>query len=126
MPWTAARQSPLSLEFSRQEYWNRLPRPPPGDLLNPGIKPTSLTSPALAGGFFTTSTTWEAQEEMYFVLKMLSCGEGGWMGVRAWWLQLYRHRGQGGLMEKVTFEQMFVFGCFVWLSCKACKSLVFS
>ena len=34
--------------------------PPPGDLPNPGIKPTSLTSPALAGGFFTTSTTWEA------------------------------------------------------------------
>ena len=59
---------------------------------------------------------------MYFVLKMLSCGEGGWMGVRGWWLQLCRHRGQGGLMEKVTFEQMFVFGCFVWLSCKACRA----
>ena len=44
------------------------------------------------------------------------------MGVRGWWLQLCRHRGQGGLMEKVTFEQMFVFGCFVWLSCKACRA----
>ena len=41
--------------FSRQEYWNRLPSPSPGDLPNPGIKPVSLTSPALAGGFFTTS-----------------------------------------------------------------------
>ena len=46
--------------FSRQEYWSGLPFPTPGDLSNPGIEPTSLTSPALAGGFFTTSTTWEA------------------------------------------------------------------
>ena len=46
----------------RQEYWGWLPRPPPGDLPDPGIKPTSLMSPALAGGFFTTSATWEALE----------------------------------------------------------------
>ena len=44
-----------SVEFSRQEYWNRLPFPPPGDLLDSGIKPESLLSPALAGGFFTTA-----------------------------------------------------------------------
>ena len=42
------------MEFSRQGYWSRLPFPPPGDLLNPVIKPTSLASPALAGWFFTT------------------------------------------------------------------------
>ena len=48
--------------FSRQEYWNGLPCPPPGNLPEPGIKPASLKSPALAGRFFTTSTTWEAQE----------------------------------------------------------------
>jgi len=48
--------------FSRQEYWSGLPFPPPGDLPNPGIEPTFLTSPALAGGFFTTSTTWKALE----------------------------------------------------------------
>ena len=47
-------QSPLSMEFSRQEYWSRLPIPPPGDLPNSGIEPTSPASPALAGGFFTT------------------------------------------------------------------------
>jgi len=46
--------------FSRQEYWSGLPCPPPGDLPNPGINPTSLMSPALVGGFFTTSATWEA------------------------------------------------------------------
>ena len=46
--------------FSRQEYWSGLPFPSPGDLPNPGIKPRSLTFPALEGVFFTTSTTWEA------------------------------------------------------------------
>ena len=59
-PWTVARQAPLSMRFSRQEYWGGLPFPPPGNLPNPGIEPSSLMSPALAGGFFTTSTTWEA------------------------------------------------------------------
>ena len=53
-PRTVARQAPLSLEFSRQEYWNRLLFPTPGDLLDPGIKLWSLASPALADGFFTT------------------------------------------------------------------------
>ena len=48
-----AHQAPLSMEFSRQEYWSGLPFPPPGDLLNPGIKPEFFTSPALAGRFFT-------------------------------------------------------------------------
>ena len=52
-----ARQVPLSMGFLRQEYWSGLPWPPPGDLLNPGIEPMSLMSPALASGFFTTSTT---------------------------------------------------------------------
>ena len=59
-PWAAAHQSSLSMGFSRQEYWNGLPFPSPGDLLDPGIEPTSLMSLALAGVFFTTSTTWEA------------------------------------------------------------------
>ena len=51
----ATHQAPLSMGFSRQEYWSRLPFPTPGDLPNPQIKPGSLASPALAGGFFTTS-----------------------------------------------------------------------
>ena len=58
--WTVARQAPLSMDFPRQEYWSDLPCPPPGDLHNPRIEPTSLTSPALAGGFFTISAAWEA------------------------------------------------------------------
>ena len=58
--WTIAHQAPLSKGFSRQEYWRGLPCPPSGDLPDPGIEPTSLISPALAGGFFTTSATREA------------------------------------------------------------------
>ena len=54
-PWTVARQAPLSMEFSRQKYWCRLPFPPPEDLLDPGIKRTSSVSPVLAGGLFTTA-----------------------------------------------------------------------
>ena len=58
---TIAYQAPLSIRFSRQEYWSGLPCPPPGDLPNPGIKHMSLMSPALPGRFFTTSATWEAR-----------------------------------------------------------------
>ena len=54
-PWTVAWQAPLSMKFFRQEYWSGVPFPPPGDPSNPGIKSTSLASPELAGGFFTTS-----------------------------------------------------------------------
>ena len=59
--WTIAHQAPLFVGFSRQEYWSRLLCPPPGDPHDPGIKPRSPVSPALGGGFFTTSNTWEAQ-----------------------------------------------------------------
>ena len=60
MLWTVVHQAPLSMEFSRQEYWSGLPCPPPGHLPNPETEPTSLVSPALAGRFFTTRATWEA------------------------------------------------------------------
>ena len=52
--------APLSIGFFRQEDWSGLPFPSPGDLPNPGMELVSLTSPTLAAGFFTTSTTWEA------------------------------------------------------------------
>ena len=60
MNWTVAHQAPLSMGFSRQEYWSWLPCPPPGDLSDPEIEPPSLMLPSLAGGFFTTSSNWEA------------------------------------------------------------------
>ena len=55
--WTESRQAPLSMGFLRQEYWSGLPFPSPGDLPDSGIEPVSVTSLALAGRFFTTSTT---------------------------------------------------------------------
>ena len=58
--WTVAHQAPLSMGFSRQEYWRRLPFPPPGDPPNSEIEPVSLKSPSLAGGFFTSSAAWVA------------------------------------------------------------------
>ena len=56
-PWTVACQPPLSMEFSRQEYWSGLPLPSPWDIPNLGIESVSPVSPELAGGFFTTSAT---------------------------------------------------------------------
>ena len=64
--WTVAHQAPLSMEFSRQEYWSGLPFLNPVDLPDPGIEPVSFSSPALAGGFFTASSAW------MMVLLMLS------------------------------------------------------
>ena len=58
--WAAARQAPLSMGFSRQEFRSGLPCPPPGRLPDPGIEPVFLMSPALTDGLLTASTTWEA------------------------------------------------------------------
>ena len=59
-PMDHSPQAPLSMRFSRQEYWSGLPCPPPGDLSDPRTGLGSLMSSALAGRFFTTSATWEA------------------------------------------------------------------
>ena len=57
IPSSVAHQAPLSMGFSRPEYWSGLPFPPPEELPNPGIELASLRSPALAGGFFITSAS---------------------------------------------------------------------
>ena len=93
-----ALQAPLSMEFSRQEYWSDLPFPSPGDLPNQGIKIASLMPPALAGSFFTTSATWEALcmifllywfiwwiTVIYFYMLKQSCI----LGKHAWILYIY-------------------------------------
>ena len=91
-PWTVAHQALLSMKFSRQEYWNRLPFPTPGDLSNPGIKPMSSVFSALAGGFFTTEPP----------RSILSGTVGTWNG--AWpqgsFLQSPGSAGQSGLMGR--------------------------
>ena len=68
--YTIIHQALLSMEFSRQEYWNGLLCPPPGDLSDPGIE--SLMSPALVEGFFTTSITWEAKINFQFSHSVMS------------------------------------------------------
>ena len=73
-PWAVARQAPLSVEFSRQEYWSEFPFPTPGDLPDPWIEPESLLSPALANGFFNNvppiylSTTCDTSHMAYAAL----------------------------------------------------------
>ena len=73
--WTVARQSPLSMGFSRPEYWSGLPFPLPGDLPDAGIKPGSLMSPALAGRlpkhFVCNTVNMIQTEESGFNLKVL-------------------------------------------------------
>ena len=70
--WTVAHQAPLSMGFSRQEYWSGVPCPPLGDLPDPGIEPASLMFPELAGGFFTTSTT-DLTVRFYWVWPNFVC-----------------------------------------------------
>ena len=74
-------QAPLSMGFSRQEYRSRLPFPSPGDLPDPGVEPTSLMSPAPAGGFFTTSAAWEARCVHSRFLVAVKIGQGWTHGV---------------------------------------------
>ena len=61
----------LLLEFSRQEYWSGLPFSPLGDLFNPGIEPTSLTSSALAARFFTTGKSQMGQTAEWLIFLPL-------------------------------------------------------
>ena len=75
MLWTVALQTPLSMGFSRQEYWSGSPCPLPGNLPDLGIEPASLMSSELADGFFTTSATWEAPPT-YTVVLFVFCRGG--------------------------------------------------
>ena len=106
--WTVACQAPLSMGFSRQEYWSGLSFPPPSDLLYPGIKPASLVSPALAGRFFTTGLPGKPGQ----LLTPFSAPENGGLGLkvlRFWsWLgpsgdkSLLRIWPQGTSLEQMT------------------------
>ena len=76
-PWTVTLQAPLSMGFSRQEYWSAFPCLPPGDVPDSGIKLACLMSPALAGGFFTTESpgkpvySYGSQPNCKFIWKPL-------------------------------------------------------
>ena len=74
--WPIAHHALLFTGFSRQRYWSGLPCSPPGALPDPGIKPVSLTSPTLVGGFFTSNTTWEAHKVLCTLVNVK-----GWITV---------------------------------------------
>ena len=98
-----ARQAPLSMGFSRQEYWSGFPYPPSEDLLDPGIKPTTLMSPALAGGFFTTSATWEVLLPPVMNSYVTSTGQGGFFYFTRYWISGSWHTAG---IQKVVAEWM--------------------
>ena len=91
---TLACQAPLSMGFSRQEYWSELPCPPPGDFPDSGIEPVSLTSPALAGGFFTTEPLGKPSTTLAFHIPCLSSGmlrgHGSVLEQRCWDKEMLR------------------------------------
>ena len=87
-PITVECQAPLSMVFSRQEYWSGLPRHPPGDLPHdPGIEPLSPVSLALAGRFFTTSTIWEVTIIAMLNRNCMKCHEVIFMRFREGFLR---------------------------------------
>ena len=87
--------------FSRQEYQSGLPCPPPGDLPNSGIKPALLTSPTLAGGFFTISITWEAQVYIYCWIKQMS----NYTGVIR--RHSFQHAGKVNIYAKLKKQKLY-------------------
>ena len=78
-PWTGARQAPLSMGFSRQEYWSGLPFPPPGDLPDPGFE---LASPALAGRFLAIEPPGKPHICIYSYVNGIPCREYSWKDYR--------------------------------------------
>ena len=124
-------QAPLSMGFWMQEYWSGLPCTPQGDLPDPGIEPVALTSPALAGRFFTTGATWEAwkiahthththlfMQHVYWVainpeyslegmmlkLKLQHFGHQMWRAdsLKPWCWERLRERGEGGEEDEMV------------------------
>ena len=71
--WTVAHQAPLSLEFSRQEYWSGLPFSPSGDVLNPGIEPVSPVSPVLQADYYLPLSHQGIPVEMVRLCKCCYC-----------------------------------------------------
>ena len=112
--WTAAHQTSLSMGFSSQEYWSGLPFPSPGDLPDPGIKPSSLMSPASVGRFFTARATWEALTAWALVV-------GAW---HMWILEDDLPLQYLFLASSVIIVQSYNI-CFSWLACRPLELCLF-
>ena len=101
--WSVACQAPPSMGLSRQQYWGGLLCSPSGDLPNPWIAPASLMSPALTGGFFTTSTTWDAQHICWPSPIYTICGGENY--------NLYMHLGPSSQLSGLGVETLSWFTC---------------
>ena len=93
--WVVAHQVPLSVRFSRQDCWSGLPCPPPGDLPDAGTVPTCLMSPALAGTFLTTSTTWETPKMPYILFIVYHVSS---LTPQHWIIEIKFHEGKNFLL----------------------------
>ena len=71
-PWTTVLQTPLSMEFFKQEYWSGLPLLTPGDFPDPGMEPTPPVPPAFASRFFAASATWEASDASLCCVRLFA------------------------------------------------------
>ena len=109
LPGSSACQALLSLELSRQEYWSGLPFPTLGDLPNPEMEPTSLASPALSGGFFTSSATWEAhfvyENSQTHGLSFSAMGHNLSLSLLWWSVVSTLTRGRGLRVAKIVFGE---------------------
>ena len=124
--WTVARQAPLSVGLSGQEYWSGLSFHPPGGLPDPGIDSASLMSPALGGRFFTTTDTWEAALKLQWLRKgkIRFCGGVKWPPSGQSHSDGSKHLSYGGQSDplrnpKLVFFSFLFFSFFVqfrWLS----------
>ena len=124
-PWTIiACQAPMSMGFSRQEYWSGLPLPTPEDLPHPGIESTSLTSPPLAAGFFTTRATWKAQIIPKWLVKKKK--KNSWFSPKV--LTKYINAFSWSLKVKVkSLSRFLLFGTIPWtVAYQALLSMGFS
>ena len=111
--WTIAHQAPLPMGSSRQEYWSRLPYPPPGNLPDPGIESESLMSPALAGRFFTTSATWETLGVIYGLYYVEICS------FYSYFLESFYHRWVSNFVKSFLCiywddHMVFIFHFIIW------------
>ena len=112
-PWAVACQAPLTMGFSRQKYGSGLPCSPPGGTHPiPGIKPMSLVSPVLTGGFFTDSASWEAH---WFSVRGQFHYPGDtspyleialtvriWSGEYCFWYLVYRHQATDAVQHPMV------------------------
>ena len=99
--------------FPAKKYWSRLPFPPPGDLPDPGIKPVSLVSPALIGGFFTTCATWEQDNTVTGVSKFCLWKEWITEDNKLMKLSYYYKVKQVSLLETIHCQAAVVDICYL-------------